>query len=59
MAIATTFVTYIGYGLMIGSVGISQASGDETEYIGKSNLKFKFSPLDGKWNKVNNLWALG
>ena len=49
MAIATTFVTYIGYGLMIGSVGISQASGDETEYIGKSNLKFKFSPIDGNY----------
>jgi len=32
LAIATTFVTYIGYGLMIGGVAVNQASGNELEY---------------------------
>ena len=32
MAIATTFVTYIGYGLIIGAVSVPNASGNETEY---------------------------
>ena len=41
LAIATTFVTYIGYGLMIGGVAVNQASGNELEYnatIGKNSL---------------------
>ena len=40
LAIVTTFVTYIGYGLMIGGVTVNQASGNELEYnatIGKKN----------------------
>ena len=32
MAILTTFMTYIGYGVMIAGSGISQASGNATEY---------------------------
>merc|ERR1712223_137733 len=32
LAIATTFVTYIGYGLIIGAVSVPNASGNETEY---------------------------
>ena len=32
LAIVTTFVTYIGYGLMIGGVTVNQASGNELEY---------------------------
>ena len=47
LAIATTFVTYIGYGLMIGGVAVNQASGNELEYnatIGKnSRTLLKFS----------------
>ena len=42
LAIATTFVTYIGYGLMIGGVAVNQASGNELEYnatIGKNPFK--------------------
>ena len=31
-AILTTFVTYIGYGLIIGAVTVPNASGNETEY---------------------------
>ena len=45
LAIATTFVTYIGYGLIIGGVAVNQASGNELEYnatIGKKKKdKFK------------------
>ena len=33
LAILTTFMTYIGYGVMIAGAGISQASGNATEYI--------------------------
>ena len=32
LAILTTFLTYIGYGVMIAGSGISQASGNATEY---------------------------
>ena len=31
-AILTTFITYIGYGLIIGAVTVPNASGNETEY---------------------------
>ena len=45
LAIVTTFVTYIGYGLMIGGVAVNQASGNELEYnatVGKKTKnKFK------------------
>ena len=32
LAILTTFITYIGYGLVIGAVTVPNASGNETEY---------------------------
>ena len=56
LAIATTFVTYIGYGLMIGGVAVNQASGNELEYnatIGKNSrtlLKFStFTSTIAEW----------
>ena len=44
LAIAVTFVTYIGYGLMIGGVTVNQASGIELEYnatIGKKKSQIQ------------------
>ena len=32
LAILTTFITYIGYGLIIGAVTVPNASGNEMEY---------------------------
>ena len=32
LAILTTFITYIGYGLIIGAVSVPNASGNQEEY---------------------------
>ena len=58
LAIATTFVTYIGYGLIIGGVAVNQASGNELEYnatIGKkkkTNSKYVGGLLAVNWGSV-------
>lgn len=37
LAILVTFMTYIGYGMMVGGCAISQASGDADEYFATIN----------------------
>ena len=50
LAIATTFVTYIGYGLMIGGVAVNQASGNELEY--NATIGKKKSQIQNMWGDV-------
>ena len=55
LAIATTFVTYIGYGLIIGGVAVNQASGNELEYNATIGID-----IHGKTKKqIQNMYVWG